>query len=98
MSAHTHLDVGRVLLAKKDVMGAMTELKQAEDLSPSDSKIHDLYGQALEASGQNDLAIAEFKEAVSLDPKQSQVILAMGSALEKKATRLPRLSKTGKRR
>ena len=82
--AHTHLDVGRILLAKKDAAGAIAELKQAEALSPSDWRIHDLYGQALEASNQNDMAIAEFKEAVSLDPKQSQVILELGGALEKK--------------
>jgi Flp pilus assembly protein TadD len=59
-------------------------LKQAEALSPSDWHIHDLLGQALGASNQNDQAIAEFKEAVSLDPKQSQVILELGAALEKK--------------
>ncbi len=48
--AHTHLDVGRILLVKKDAAGAIVELKQAEALSPSDWHVHDLLGQALEGS------------------------------------------------
>jgi tetratricopeptide (TPR) repeat protein len=76
--------VGRVLLAKKDFAGAIDELRRAEVVSPSSWNIHDLYGQALVAAGQNDLAISEFKEAASLDPKQSQVMTELGSALEKK--------------
>jgi len=56
----------------------------AESLSPSDWSIHDLYGKALEASDQEDLAISEFKEAVSLDPSQFHVRLGLASAYEGK--------------
>lgn len=83
--AHTHEDVGRVLLAKKDdVDGAIAELKQAEALAPSDWNIHDLYVQALVAPGQMELAITEFRAAVALDPKQLEVVLELGLAPEKK--------------
>src|SRR5262249_20875087 len=49
-----------------------------------DWAIHDLYGQALLASGENDAAIAEFKEARSMTPDNSKVELELGRAFEKK--------------
>jgi tetratricopeptide (TPR) repeat protein len=79
--AEAHKNAGLALGDEQKFDAAATEY---EALSPSDWRIHDLYGQALEATQQNGMAIAEFKEAVSLDPKQSQVILELGTALEKK--------------
>ena len=80
----THADIGRVLLAKKDVAGSLAELKQAEVLSPSSWNIHELYGQALRANFQTDLAIGEFKEAIALDPTLAQVMDELAAAVEKK--------------
>jgi tetratricopeptide (TPR) repeat protein len=76
--------VGRVLAAKKDFEGAIAELKQAEALSPSDSLIHQTYGETLQESGNNDLAIAELREAASLDLKNFKARTRLGTALEKK--------------
>src|SRR5258706_10269895 len=83
-SAEAHLGTGKVLLAKKDFANAVSELKQAADLGPSVAANHDLYAQALQATGKTDSAIAEFRQAFSLDPKQLQVQLELASALEKK--------------
>jgi len=80
----THAEIGRVLLAKKDVAGSLAELKQAEVLSPSSWNIHELYGQALRANFQTDLAIGEFKEAIALDPTLAQVMDELAAAVEKK--------------
>src|SRR5207302_6358725 len=44
---------------------------------------HDLYGQALEISGNLLGAIAEFKRSVALDPWRSEVRLRLAAALEK---------------
>src|SRR5258706_15679842 len=75
-SAEAHLGTGKVLLAKKDFANAVSELKQAADLGPSVAANHDLYAQALQATGKTD--------SFSLDPKQLQVQLELASALEKK--------------
>ena len=64
-----HYGAGRVLLLeKKDYPSALSELQQSEELAPSEPMVHDLYAQALEASGNIDGAISEFKETVALKP------------------------------
>jgi tetratricopeptide (TPR) repeat protein len=78
------LGAGRVLLAKKDTAPALDELKQAEYLAPSNSNVHDVYAQALEASGDIEAAISEFKQAVALNPSSAQVMLELAAAMEKK--------------
>ena len=83
-AAWSHADVGRILAAKNDFAEALAELKLAEALSPSDSLIHEMYADALQASGNNDLAITEFKETVALNPKQSTAGTKLAAALEKK--------------
>lgn len=76
---------GKLLLEdKKDYAGAVAELKKAEALEQSNWGIHELYGKALAANGQADLAIGEFKEAVALDPNQGQIMSEMAVELEKK--------------
>jgi tetratricopeptide (TPR) repeat protein len=42
-----------------------------------------LYGQALEATGKTEDAVAEFRQAIGLDPKQIQVMIKLAAALEK---------------
>jgi tetratricopeptide (TPR) repeat protein len=81
------------LLAKKDFVGALNEAQQAATLSPSDWEAHDLCGQALAASGDQEKAIQEFREANSLDPKQSQVVFELATALEKKGDWVAALEK-----
>jgi Tetratricopeptide repeat len=46
--------------------------------------MHDLYGQALQGSGNIDGAIAQFKQSVALDPKQPTIAIELAAALEKK--------------
>ena len=58
-------------------------MKSAENLAPSSAGTHDLYGQALEASGDLPAAIAEFKQAVAIDPKRTQAKLGLAAAFEK---------------
>ena len=70
---------------EKDFIGGHRQLKQAEALSPSDSQIHQTYAETLQASGNNDLALAELREAASLDSKNFQAQTELGAALEKKA-------------
>jgi tetratricopeptide (TPR) repeat protein len=71
-------------MALRKVGEALKELKLAENLAPGETKIHDLYAQALQMSGDLDAAISEFKEALALDGKQTDVQLELAAALERK--------------
>jgi tetratricopeptide (TPR) repeat protein len=82
-SADAHRDVGKMLLAKKDVSGALQELKYAANLIPNDFEVHEVYGQALAASGDLTGAIAEFKQALVIDSRHAQVKLELASAFER---------------
>ena len=82
--ASSYKNAGIILKAKKDYAGAIKELKQAEALEPSNWEIHEIYAEALEANGQNDLAISEYKEAIELDGGQWHVRTELASVLEKK--------------
>ena len=70
--------------AKRTTAAALSELQQSEELAPGNSSVHDLYAQALEASGNIDGAISEFKQAVALHPSDPQVAVKLAAALEKK--------------
>lgn len=82
-NAKAHTAVGRILLLKKNIPGALDELKQAVDLKPANSSIHDQYAKALVASGNDTAAISELRQAISLDPKEIQIRLELATALEK---------------
>ncbi|MBZ5696876.1 MAG: tetratricopeptide repeat protein [Acidobacteriia bacterium] len=74
----------RVLIKKGDFVKASEQARTAETIAPSDSNIHELYGQALEGTGNHDGAIAEFKESIALDSKQISVMLELADAFQKK--------------
>jgi len=78
------MDVGRMLVLKKDYAAAIAEFRQAVEADPANGSNHDLLGQALENSGNRDAAIAEYREALSVGPKDVQARLDLASALEKK--------------
>jgi tetratricopeptide (TPR) repeat protein len=71
-------------MAKKDFAGAAAELKQAEGFAQSDWEVHELYGDALQESGQLEMAVGELKEAVALNPRRALLMSELGGALEKK--------------
>src|SRR5207245_8470093 len=55
----------------------------AELLNPADVDTHDMYGQALDATGDRAHAIAEYRQAVALDPKRADVRLRLAAVLER---------------
>jgi tetratricopeptide (TPR) repeat protein len=79
-----HRGFAALLLHQKDYAGAISELKLAEDLAPGDWYTHDLYGQALQTTGQLKPAIDEFRQALTLNPQnyRERIELELASALE----------------
>jgi tetratricopeptide (TPR) repeat protein len=84
--------VGRVLVLKKDYAAAVNELKRAEQFEPANWLNHETHGEALQAMGDRDGAIAEYKQALSLAPKEPDARLNLAFVQEQKGDWLEALS------
>jgi tetratricopeptide (TPR) repeat protein len=84
--------VGRVLVLKKDYAAAVNELKRAEQFEPANWQNHETHGEALQAMGDRDGAIAEYKQALSLAPKEPDARLNLAFVQEQKGDWLAALS------
>jgi Flp pilus assembly protein TadD len=62
-------NLGLLLLAMKDVPGALPHLQKAVALKPGDARPHLDLGVALDASGQTSAAATELRRALQLDAK-----------------------------
>jgi predicted Zn-dependent protease len=60
--------LGSLALARFDARDAVTPLRRAVEVNPSDAIAHNLYGTALSAMGQNTAASVQFQEALRLKP------------------------------
>ena len=74
--------LGKLLLQRGDVGGAVTHLRAATKLKPKLAEAHFYLGQALSASGDVDDAIAELKQASKLAPKEAEPHRAMARVAE----------------
>ena len=63
---------GLALLERKDVLGALFDLRRAVDLEPSESAYHKKYGEALRADGDREGAMAQFREAIGLNADDAE--------------------------
>ena len=63
-----HRSLAALLLARKDVTGALQHAERAVALKPGDATARDLLGVTLAAQGRVDLAALQFREALRLDP------------------------------
>ena len=84
-SVHAWSNLGVLLCEVKHDAGAAAEaFRQAIQLDPENAPAHYNLGNALEAKGQDDEAIAEYREAIRLDPGDAQARSNLGVALARR--------------
>jgi protein O-mannosyl-transferase len=71
-------NLGLLLLAMKDVQGALPHLQKAAALKPNDARPHLDLGIALDVSGQASAAETELRQALQLDPKLETAAYRLG--------------------
>ncbi len=67
-SYEADVTLGAIALSRLHPQEAVTPLRRAVHLHPADAVVHNLYGAALDATGQSSEAVEEFKLAVSEKP------------------------------
>lgn len=78
-SAEAHLLMATALLERKDYPEAKTELKRALQLNPRLPTAHALYGRALLALGEQELAEGAFFEELALNVNDFEANLQLGN-------------------
>jgi Flp pilus assembly protein TadD len=71
-------NLGLLLLAMKDVQGALPHLQKTVALKPNDARPHLDLGIALDVSGQASAAETELRQALQLDPKLEAAAYRLG--------------------
>ena len=82
-SAGTRTNVARLLLKTKQTVQALKELKHAKNLEPGNARVHEQYGQALEAAGKLEQAKSEYQEALLLNREDEFALLDLAKLEEK---------------
>lgn len=78
-----HVELGRLALAAKDTVTAVSELALAADLAVDEPYVHYLHGSVLLAAGQAADAIAPFRKAIELEPLHAASHFELAQALER---------------
>jgi tetratricopeptide (TPR) repeat protein len=78
-----HVELGRLALAAKDTVTAVSELALAADLAVDEPYIHYLHGSVLLAAGQAADAIAPLRKAIELEPLHAASHFELARALER---------------
>jgi len=77
------LTMGSLALARFDAQSALKPLHDAVELSPRDAIAHNLYGTALEATGQNAESQQQFAKALEIQPDFPNARFNLAHALAK---------------
>lgn len=78
-----HVELGRLALASKDTVTAVSELALAADLAVDEPYVHYLHGSVLLAAGQAADAIAPLRKAIELEPLHAASHFELAAALER---------------
>lgn len=76
--AEAQVNLGSLLMAKRDFAGALPHLQSAVKLKPNDARAHLDLAMALDGAGQHEAAAQEFQRASALDPNSGTTLLAAG--------------------
>lgn len=78
-----HVELGRLALAAKDTVTAVSELALAADLASDEPFVHYLYGSTLLSAGQAAGASESFKKALELEPLHAASHFELAQALDR---------------
>lgn len=80
--APAHAILGRMVTSSRNAESAVTDLKFAQELDPTDVEHVMGYGRALVLAKRPDEAVAAFRKAIAMEPLYAMPHLALGTALE----------------
>src|SRR5262249_9957670 len=82
--APAHYNLGNVLRARGDLVGAIAAYQKAIECDPKFTSAHNNLGGTLKARGDLEGAIAAYRQATACDPKHAKAHYGLGLALEDK--------------
>ena len=78
-----HMNLGAIMLSRLDPQGAVTELRAAARLKPSQPEVHNMLGLALATLNRNAEAIQQYEMALRARPDYASARFNLATALAK---------------